>query len=113
LRSRQGAVTISPVFDPTSSPAEPVLRLREADLHWRDVEGEVIALDMARSEYVGLNRSGAPLWRALGTGATRTELVGLLRAEFALDAETAERDVDAFITQLRSQQLLADTASEA
>ncbi len=100
------------MFASASSPAEPVLRLRETDLHWRDVEGEVIALDMTRSEYVGLNRSGAPLWRALSAGATRTELVGLLRAEFGLDVPTAERDIDTFIDQLRTQQLLVETGPE-
>ncbi len=93
------------------TPPEAILKLREAELHWRDVEGEVIVLDMTRSEYVALNRSAAPLWHALCEGATRAQLVDLLRAEFALDDPTAERDVDAFIGQLRHQQLLREPES--
>lgn len=83
-----------------------VMRLREADLHSRAVEGEVVALDMADSEYLAVNASGAPLWEALREGASHGQLVTLLRDRYGLSDEIAHRDVDAFLGQLRERRLL-------
>jgi len=94
------------VNEERSDSGDGVLRLRAADLHWREVEGEVVALDMADSEYLSINASGTPLWAALREGATRDELVSRLRERHDLDAATAERDVDAFLAQLRERGLL-------
>jgi hypothetical protein len=90
-----------------SDPAA-ILRLRQADLHSRAVDGEVVALDMADSEYLGVNVSGAPLWDALRTGATRDDLVELLRARHQLELADAQRDVDSFLGQLRDRHLLEE-----
>jgi hypothetical protein len=91
--------------DMTTSGDE-TIRLREAELHSRAVDGEVVALDMAQSEYLGVNASGAPLWQALNDGTTRAHLVALLREQHDLADADAERDVDAFLAQLRERGLL-------
>jgi hypothetical protein len=96
-----------------SDPTAPILRLRQADLHSRGVDGEVVALDMADSEYLAVNASGAPLWEALGAGTTRDDLVTLLRERHGLELAEARHDVDAFLTQLRERRLLEETAPEA
>jgi Coenzyme PQQ synthesis protein D (PqqD) len=75
------------------------LRLSTA-LEWRDVEGEIVALDLQRSLDLSANRSGAIMWRALSEGTTREELVELLTGTFAIDDQTAQRDVSAFLEQL-------------
>jgi hypothetical protein len=82
------------------------LRLRKSDLQWRAVEGEVIALDIKGSQYLGVNDSGAALWDLLAAGTTRGALVGHLSSAYGLDAATAETHVDAFIDQLRAQDLI-------
>ena len=84
----------------------PLLRLRADALEWRAVEDEVIALDGARSRYLGLNPTGALLWRRLADGATRADLVAAL-VECGADRERALTDVDAFVTELAGQRLLA------
>jgi len=86
-------------------PGEP-LQLRNGDLHWRAVEEEIVALDVANSEYLSINRSGAPLWTALSEGTTRTALVELLGQRFDLRPDAAERDVAAFLDDVRAQGLL-------
>lgn len=85
-----------------------ILRLRPEALQWREIEGEVVAVDLETSSYLGANEAGAVLWRALATGATREELAALLVAEFEIDAEQAARDTDAFVDQLRESDLLAE-----
>lgn len=87
--------------------AEERLRIDPEAVEWREVEGEVVALDVARSEYIAVNASGVVLWRALEKGATRAELVGALAAEFDLDEDRAGADVDAFLESLSERGILA------
>ncbi len=83
------------------------LRLRGEDLEWREVQGEIVAIDMRGSEYFTLNRTAAELWPALSEGATREQLVERLRSAFDVDQGAAGRDVDAFLESLRERELLA------
>lgn len=82
------------------------LRLRSADLSWREIEDEVVAVDLQASTYVSANASGLVLWRALAEGATREELVDHLVAEFGVERERAAADVDRFVAELSAQGLL-------
>jgi Coenzyme PQQ synthesis protein D (PqqD) len=83
------------------------LRLRTQDLSWRDLDGEVVALDGEGSVYISTNRTGAALWRMLAGGSTREQLVGELVGSFDITRERAEADVDAFLGELRGKGLLA------
>ncbi len=84
------------------------LRVRAEAVEWRTVEGEIVALDLRRSLYLAINPSGATLWPALVEGASRDELVERLCAECEVSRETAESDVDGFLSELASHDLLAD-----
>ncbi len=75
-------------------------------LEWREVEGEVVALDDRSSEYLAVNRTGAALWPALVEGATRDELVTRLVEAFDVDRESAAADLDRFLGSLESRALL-------
>ena len=88
---------------------EPRLRLRADKIEWREVEGEVIALDQKASLYLAGNATATLLWRALSAGATRGDLVSILTETFGIDRQRADADVDAFLADLRSRGLL-DTA---
>jgi hypothetical protein len=86
------------------------LRLRKSDLQWRAVEGEVVALDLRGSQYLGVNDSGAALWDMLAAGTTHSALADHLRDTYGLDQEAAEADVDTFLAQLRAQDLLDESS---
>jgi hypothetical protein len=83
------------------------LRLREADLHWREIDGEIVALEARSSRYVAANGAGAVLWRALVAGSTREQLADELVAAFGIDRERAAADADRFVAELAAQGLLA------
>ena len=87
---------------------ERVFRLRDDALDWLEVDEEVIVLDGKQDLYLGTNPSGAMLWRKLGTGATRSQLVQLLIEMFDIDYETASTDTDAFLTALSERDLLVE-----
>jgi Coenzyme PQQ synthesis protein D (PqqD) len=84
------------------------LRLRTSDLEWREIEDEVIAVDVQTSTYLSANSSGMVLWRALARGTTRKALVDRLVEIYGIDGERAGADVDRFLDDLRSRDLLAD-----
>jgi hypothetical protein len=84
-----------------------VLRLRDEKLEWREIDGEVVALDGQQSEYLGVNRAGASLWPLLASGATREALIDSLSERFGIDRDRAARDVDSFVGALAERGLLA------
>ena len=82
------------------------LRLRSDKLEWREVEGEIVALDLESSKYLSVNQTGALLWPALADGATRPELIARLVQTFEIDQDTAAKDLDSFLNSLAEQNLL-------
>ena len=82
-------------------------QLRDGELEWREVEGEIVALDLRASTYLSVNKAGTALWPHLTTGVSRDELVAVLTARFDIDAEAAGRDVDSFVGMLEEKGLLA------
>jgi hypothetical protein len=87
-----------------SSPAR--FRLRTTDLKWREVDGEIVALDAGESVYLGTNRTGTLLWRELSEGATVDQLVEAVVSEFGIDRQRARTDVEAFVGDLQSKGLV-------
>lgn len=87
---------------------EQVIYLRSEHLQWREIEGEVVVLDLKSSRYLAVNKSGYLMWKALAKGATRAQLVSELIATFSLDKETAVKDVDDFINSLGQANLLKE-----
>ncbi|MGZ4172567.1 MAG: PqqD family protein [Solirubrobacteraceae bacterium] len=82
------------------------LRLREEGLNWREIDGEVIVLDVQRSHYLNLNPTGSAMWLMLADGATEPQLVDRLTQEFEVDEQTAREDVATFLAICRENGLL-------
>ena len=82
------------------------LKLRDTDLHWREIDGEIIALEARGSTYVAANSAGTLLWRSLAAGTTPDELADELVRAYGIEPERAAADADAFVAQLREQGLL-------
>ena len=92
----------------TGTQDEPIVRLRRQALDWLPVDDEVVVLDGERDLYLGTNSSGSVLWEELVEGATRTQLVDLLVTRFSVERDRAAGDVEAFLEQLASAQLLEE-----
>ncbi len=89
---------------PADQPAE--LRLRPGAVSWREVDGEVILLDLQTSDYSGVNASGTVLWSLLAEGTTRGALEEALVERFDVDRERAAADVAGFLETARSLRLI-------
>lgn len=62
----------------------------------------------APNQIMSLNQTGAFLWSLLEAGAEKHDLVDALLREYETDAETAGKDVDAFLHQLREKALIEE-----
>jgi Coenzyme PQQ synthesis protein D (PqqD) len=83
-----------------------LLKLKETDLHWREIDGEIIALETRGSRYVAANGAGTVLWRALVRGTTRDGLADELVREYGIDRGRAAADAARFVAALAEQGLL-------
>ena len=78
-----------------------MLRLLDSGIPWREIDGEIVALDPNSSRYVSINGSGTVLWRRLQEGgATSDELAEVLVEHYGIASEQAGIDVEAFVKQL-------------
>lgn len=82
------------------------VRLRAGAIEWREVEDEIVALDIDSSEYLAVNRTGAVVWPLLVDGATPEELAERLASRYDIDRASAERDVGHFLSMLSERGLL-------
>ncbi|MCW2666871.1 MAG: conserved hypothetical protein of unknown function [Frankiales bacterium] len=83
-----------------------MVKLRGDDVIWREVESELVVLDLRSSRYLKVNGAGTVLWPLLVEGADEPALVERLVSRFALPPEQAAADVAAFLVTLRERALL-------
>lgn len=85
------------------------LRLKTRALEWREIDGELVALEADSSLYLAANPAATLLWQRLAGGATRDELCEALVSAYGIDHELAARDVDSFLEQAREFRVLEET----
>ena len=90
----------------SSNRDDQTVRLRPGTVASREVDGETVVLDVRAGSYLGTNRSGTVLWRAMTTGATRGQLAEALVDAYGIDLTRAERAVGSFVAACRSRGLL-------
>jgi hypothetical protein len=84
------------------------IRLKPRSLEWREIDGELVALEAERSLYLAANPAATLLWRRLAEGATREQLRDALVETYGIDAGLASRDVDGFLEQARELHVLEE-----
>jgi hypothetical protein len=86
--------------------AERELKLKDDTVVWREIDGEIIAIDIAASEYLSTNGTGSLLWAMLASGSDREALTDALVERFGVDRARAADDVDSFLRSLRERSFL-------
>jgi hypothetical protein len=87
---------------------EKEIRLKARALSWRELDGEIVALEADNWRYVAGNAAAALLWRRLAVGATRSELCVALVDAYEIDSVAASRDVDRFLVQAHALEVLEE-----
>jgi hypothetical protein len=87
------------------------IRLRRERVEWREVDDELVVLDMEGSVYLSVNSSGKDLWAAVVAGATADDLAAILSGRYGRAPDDAQREVAAFVKSLENLGLVDAAAS--
>ncbi|SDL34787.1 PqqD family protein [Tessaracoccus oleiagri] len=82
------------------------MKLRTTDITWREIDGDLIILDLTSSTYLTANASGAVLMKELTEERSSQELAQALVDAFGIDHDQAESDVRHFVQALNDSGLL-------
>lgn len=84
------------------------MKLRAHDITWREIDGDLVILDLRSSTYLTTNASGAVLMKELTDERTDDELVRALVGAYDISQSQAEADVHGFVQALREGGLLEE-----
>jgi hypothetical protein len=77
---------------------------------WREVDDEIILLEMETGSYLNLNGSARVLWNALAESASEEELSAALVEAFGVDHDQATSDARAFLAELSRRSMIQPVA---
>ncbi len=77
------------------------------NLSWRDVNGELVAINVETGEYHVFDEIGRLVWLAIAEGRTAEDLVGQVLEEYDADKkETVVNDIKLFVDKLLQNRML-------
>jgi hypothetical protein len=82
------------------------VRLKVDNVVWREVDEELVVLELPTTTYLTLNGSAMQLWLRLVEGATPEELVDMLIDRYNISSELAKSDTESFLADLAERELL-------
>jgi hypothetical protein len=88
------------------------MKLRMDDITWREIDGDLVILDLRSSTYLTANSSATVLMRQLVEERTPQQLVQALVDTFDIPERRASRDVRVFIEELGERGLLDRTGED-
>jgi hypothetical protein len=88
------------------------MKLRVDDITWREIDGDLVILDLRTSTYLTANSSATVLMRQLTEEQTPAQLVQALVDAFEIPEQRAQQDVQAFVDELGERGLLERSGRE-
>jgi hypothetical protein len=83
------------------------IELAEEQIVWRDLDGEVVILNLESGIYFGLEGTGNDIWRLLAQGCSRAQLAKQLSADYEVSLEQVNADIDRFLAELHAKGLVS------
>jgi hypothetical protein len=83
-----------------------LLRRRDDGVVWRELDGEIVLLDLRSSMYFTLNSTGKLLWDLLAQPSTTQVLVASIIDAYGVSDAQAASDVEAFVVALAEHDLV-------
>jgi hypothetical protein len=80
--------------------------VRNQQLAWREIEGEIIIISPEDSQVHELNETAALIWKSADGAQSVDEIANAVAAHYDVSRETARADVADLIAQLAEKQLL-------
>ena len=89
------------------------MRLRVDEITWREIDGDLVVLDLSSSTYFTANASGSLLMKQLAEEQTPDQLIEALVAAFDIPEQLAQQDVERFVDELDRRGMLERPAHSA
>jgi Coenzyme PQQ synthesis protein D (PqqD) len=80
--------------------------MRNPQLAWREIDGEIVIISPEDSQVHELNVTAALVWKRADGEQTLEEIAAGMVSEFDVTHESARRDVAELIAQLAEKQLV-------
>src|SRR5919204_4058973 len=90
---------------PSRAPRGGAFRIRK-DVVFRELEGEMVLLNLATGIYFGLDSVGTRIWGLIDGHRSADEIVSAVTAEYDVDAETCTADLARFFQALQDNELV-------
>jgi hypothetical protein len=81
--------------------------LRSSDAIAKELDGELVLLDLQSGTYFGLNEVGSRIWELMESPVSVADINTKLLEEFEVSDEVLSADVDAFLGVLHEKKLLS------
>ena len=94
----------------SASGRDTVYRVNSGDVVHETIEGEVIAIDLARGSYYNIAGSGPRIWSQLVEGASATSIAAGFEGETPEDVET---QVAGLVERLAAESLIVELPDRA
>ena len=76
------------------------------DIVANDIDDEKVMMNVEKGQYYGLDPIGSRVWELIERPIRVSELIDALAPKYDVDRETCERDVLAFLEELREDGIL-------
>ncbi|MBW7452523.1 lasso peptide biosynthesis PqqD family chaperone [Paenibacillus sepulcri] len=71
-----------------------------------DMDGEKVMMSVKTGKYYNLGQVGGRIWDIIGTPTAGTDIIAILTAEYDIEESECQRQVLAFLEQLRGEDLI-------
>lgn len=79
--------------------------------YFREVGGEAVLLNIKTGQYFALDGVGTRVWAMLEAGASQSDAVQTIVAEYDVEEERARSDIDELVAELMSHGLVEDDSA--
>lgn len=73
---------------------------------WQEMDEQILVLAPKQNTVHELNTTGSFLWKNINGELSISELTDLMVDEFDVEIETAQKDIQEFVTEMKAQGLL-------
>jgi len=85
------------------------------DLVASELDGETVVMSLARAAYYGLDATSQRIWNLIAQPCRVADLCDILVSEYAVERETCEQEVCAFLSELNKEglvRIISDTGEK-
>jgi len=84
------------------------MKLNPLVLMRKEFDNKGIVFDPGNNKAMSLNAVGVVIWEAIEHGCTLEQITEIVTDKFAVDGQTAAKDIEVFLATLKSKGLLAE-----